>query len=181
MDVAGASGTPGPADRVSNPPDGAFDYQSFIGSSADVSTVTTTDGIYRYVSPACLRLFGWDAAELEGHHQEDFVHPDDVVSLHAEKDGLDAGKASITTYRFLCRDGSYRWSEATSRRVIADGIGLVVSTVRDVEQRRKSDATLQRQAFTDPLTGVANRTVLIDRLRQGLRRLSRGTGVLAVL
>jgi diguanylate cyclase (GGDEF)-like protein/PAS domain S-box-containing protein len=181
MDVAGASGSPGPADRVSNPPDGAFDYQSFIGSSADVSTVTTTDGIYRYVSPACLRLFGWDAAELEGHHQEDFVHPDDVASLHAEKDGLAAGKASTTSYRFLCRDGSYRWSETTSRRVIADGIGLVVSTVRDVEQRRKSDATLQRQAFTDPLTGVANRTVLIDRLRQGLRRLSRGTGVLAVL
>jgi diguanylate cyclase (GGDEF)-like protein len=57
---------------------------------------------------------------------------------------------------------------------------LVVSTLRDIEQRRRSDVALQRRAFMDPLTGVANRTVLMDRLHQALRRLSRGAGVLAV-
>ena len=36
-------------------------------------------------------------------------------------------------------------------------------------------------AATDPLTGVANRTVLMDRLHQGLRRLGRKPGMLAVL
>ena len=40
---------------------------------------------------------------------------------------------------------------------------------------------LKHEASTDPLTGVANRTVLMDRLRQGLRRMERGNGVLAVL
>ena len=174
----GSSRTTG---RASNPPDGAVDYQSFISGSADVSAVTTPDGIYRYVSPACLRLFGWDPPELEGRRQEDFVHPDDVPSLHSGREELAAGRVSTTTYRFLCHDGTYRWSEATSRCVNADGVDLVVSTVRDVEQRRRSDLTLQRQALADPLTGVANRTVLMDRLHQGLRRLSRGGGILAVL
>ena len=88
---------------------------------------------------------------------------------------------TTATWRFLCRDGSYRWSEATSRRVTADGQELVVSTVRDIEQRRRSEETLERRAFTDPLTGVANRTVLMDRLHQALRRLSRGAGLLVVL
>jgi diguanylate cyclase (GGDEF)-like protein/PAS domain S-box-containing protein len=176
--VNGSSGT---TDRASDPPDSVVDYRSFIGGSADVSTVATTDGLYRYVSPACLRLFGWDPSELEGRHQEDFIHPDDIPSLHSGREEVNAGRVSTTTYRFLCRDRSYRWSETTSRRVSADGVDLVVSTVRDIEQRRKSDLILQRQAFADPLTGVANRTAFMDRLQQALRRLSRGRGVLAVL
>ncbi|MGH2597375.1 MAG: putative bifunctional diguanylate cyclase/phosphodiesterase [Actinomycetota bacterium] len=167
-------------DRASNPPDGGFDYQSFTAGSADVNTVATLDGIYRYVSAACLRLFGWDPAEIEGRREEDFVHPDDLPSTLAAREQVTSGKVTTTTYRFRRRDGSYLWTEATSRNVTADGHDLVVSTIRDIEQRRKSDVVLQRRAFTDPLTGVANRTVLMDRLRQALRRLSRGTGVLAV-
>jgi diguanylate cyclase (GGDEF)-like protein/PAS domain S-box-containing protein len=169
------------ADSASDLRDGGVDYQSFTAGSADVNTVATPDGIYRYVSTASLRLFGWDPTALEGRRQEDFLHPDDIPTLHAGREELAAGRVTTTTCRFLCRDGSYRWTEVTSRRANADGHDLVVSTVRDIEQRRKSDVTLQRRAFTDPLTGVANRTVLMDRLQQGLRRLTRATGVLAVL
>ncbi len=161
--------------------DGAeVDYRSFIAASADVNTVATPDGIYRYVSAACHRLFGWDPAELEGHHQEDFIHPDDIPSWHAGQQLLPTGTVTTNTFRFRRRDGSYLWTEATSRHIKADGHDLVVSTLRDIEQRRRSDVTLLRRAFTDPLTGVANRTVLMDRLQQALRRLSREGGVLAV-
>jgi diguanylate cyclase (GGDEF)-like protein/PAS domain S-box-containing protein len=173
-------GSSGLADRASNPPGGDVDYQSFTAGSADVNTVATSDGIYRYVSAACLRLFGWEPADLEGHNQEDFVHPDDLPSLHAGREQLVAGKVTTNSFRFRRRDGSYLWTETTSRHVKADGNDLVVSTVRDIEQRRRSDVILQRRAFADPLTGVANRTMLMDRLHQALRRLSRGGGVLAV-
>ncbi len=142
--------------------------------------MATADGVYRYVSTASLRLFGWAPAALEGRRLEEFVHPDDIQSVHAVNRQLTSGKVTTATWRFLCRDGSYRWSEATSRRVDADGQDLIVSTVRDIENRRKSEETLERRAFTDPLTGVANRTVLMDRLHQALRRLSRGTGLLVV-
>ena len=59
---------------------------------------------------------------------------------------------------------------------------MVVNTVRDITERQKHTAALELRATTDPLTGVANRTVLMDRLHQGLRRLGRSPGgVLAVL
>jgi diguanylate cyclase (GGDEF)-like protein len=87
-----------------------------------------------------------------------------------------------TSYRFRCRNGSYRWVEATSRHVKVDGSALVVATVHDITERRRYTAALEQRAMTDPLTGVANRTVLMDRLRQGLRRLARAPDeVLAVL
>ena len=156
------------------------DYLSVIAGSADVNTVASPDGIYRYVSAACLRLFGWDPADLEGHDQADFIHPDDIPSWQAGQQQLTAGAVTTNTFRFRRRDGSYLWTEATSRLVKADGHELVVSTLRDIDQRRRSDVTLLRRALTDPLTGVANRTVLMDRLQQALRRLSREDGVLAV-
>jgi diguanylate cyclase (GGDEF)-like protein/PAS domain S-box-containing protein len=179
-DGSQVEGSAGPADQGTNAPVGEVDYQSFTAGSADVNTVATSDGIYRYVSAACLRLFGWDPAELEGHNQEEFIHPNDIPSLHAGRDQLAAGRVTTNSFRFRRRDGSYLWTEATSRHVKADGHDLVVSTLRDIEQRRRSDVTLLRRAFTDPLTGVANRTVLMDRLQQAVRRLSRESGILAV-
>jgi diguanylate cyclase (GGDEF)-like protein len=66
--------------------------------------------------------------------------------------------------------------------VAAGGTDVVVSTVRDITERQRHTAALELRATTDPLTGVANRTVLMDRLHQGLRRLGRNPGtVLAVL
>jgi diguanylate cyclase (GGDEF)-like protein/PAS domain S-box-containing protein len=161
--------------------DGVVDYQSFVAASADVSVVSSIDGVYRYVSPACRRLFGWDPADLEGRPEADFVHPDDVTSLHAGRVETAEARFVTTTYRFLCRDGSYRWTEATSRRLKTEGSAVVVSTVRDITERHRITMDLQAQALTDPLTGVANRTVLMDRLHQGLRRLGRAAGMLAVL
>jgi diguanylate cyclase (GGDEF)-like protein len=57
----------------------------------------------------------------------------------------------------------------------------VLSALRDVSERHQLTMALKHEASTDPLTGVANRTVLMDRLRQGLRRMERSNGVLAVL
>jgi diguanylate cyclase (GGDEF)-like protein len=56
-----------------------------------------------------------------------------------------------------------------------------VSAVRDIGDRKKSELDLELKASTDPLTGVANRTVFMDRLRQALRRLDRRKSLVAVL
>jgi PAS domain S-box-containing protein len=158
------------------------DFQELTAESADMSTVADSDGVYRYVSPAARRLIGLDPSELECRPEEEFVHPDDVPIFHATRKLLYEGEeASPVTYRILGANGSYRWVETMSRRVESDGAAFVVSTVRDVADRRRSDVLLQRRATTDPLTGVANRSVLMDRLGHAIRRQHRASGVLAVL
>ncbi|MGZ5297425.1 MAG: PAS domain-containing protein, partial [Actinomycetota bacterium] len=54
------------------------DVEALTSASADMITVATAEGVYRYASPASRRLFLLDPAELVGRHQERFVHPDDV-------------------------------------------------------------------------------------------------------
>jgi PAS domain S-box-containing protein len=93
---------------VSSPPDPAIDYASLVEVWAELHTVTTLDGVYRYVSPACQRLFGWDASSFEGRSENDFVHPDDVSVLRASRADLEFGRVATATYRFKCGDASYR-------------------------------------------------------------------------
>jgi diguanylate cyclase (GGDEF)-like protein/PAS domain S-box-containing protein len=166
------------------PENGSRHFEDLAASSGDMSTVATADGVYVYVSRASKRLFGWDPKDLEGHRREEFLHPDDLPSQHAATASAAAaelGETSTSTHRFRCADGSFRWTEATSRRVEAWGDEFVVSTVREITERLKADERVRRLALTDPLTGLANRTILMDRLREALRRQGRGNGVLAVL
>jgi diguanylate cyclase (GGDEF)-like protein/PAS domain S-box-containing protein len=159
----------------------SIDYPSLVVDSADMGVVSGTDGTYRYVSPACYRLFGWDPEALEGHHEDEFVHPHDLPLLHADREGLAHSEFISSNFRFLCRDGTTRWTETTSRRLEINGTQLIVSIMRDITDRQLRTLNLEQQALTDPLTGLANRTVLMDRLNQGLRRLNRFNGVLSVL
>jgi diguanylate cyclase (GGDEF)-like protein/PAS domain S-box-containing protein len=163
-------------------PSDALDYRSLVLESPDVHIVTSEYGVFRYVSPGCLDQFGWTPSDLEGRYEAEFAHLDDVVALHSSREELSAGAEHATaTFRFRCRDGSYRWTETRSRHVERGGSALVLSSLRDVSERQQLTMALQHEASTDPLTGVANRTVLMDRLRQGLRRMERNNGVLAVM
>jgi diguanylate cyclase (GGDEF)-like protein len=57
----------------------------------------------------------------------------------------------------------------------------MVGTVHDVTERKALEEQLQHQALHDPLTGLPNRTLFVDRLRQALTRAKRRGGRIAVL
>ncbi|MFO1070202.1 MAG: sensor domain-containing diguanylate cyclase [Geminicoccaceae bacterium] len=48
-----------------------------------------------------------------------------------------------------------------------------VAVIRDISARKASEAEMRRLAYHDPLTGVANRALFIDRLEQALLRARR--------
>ncbi len=59
-------------------------------------------------------------------------------------------------------------------------IGVVAST-REVTELKRVQSKLAHQAVHDPLTGLANRVLLVDRLSQALLRMERQPGQLALL
>ena len=173
--------SPGRAE-VTDPTDVPDDPHGLAEASADMIVITTADGVFRSVSAASKRLFGWDPSELEGQQQDYLVHPDDLSVVQAiHVSALTDDKVHTTTFRFRHADRSDRWVEATFRRIIDDGDPCVVASVRDISERQKVEVGLRHQALTDALTGLANRTVLMDRLHHALLREDRSSGVLAVL
>ncbi|HVF74038.1 MAG TPA: EAL domain-containing protein [Acidimicrobiales bacterium] len=151
--------------------------------SPDLHTVATLDGVYRFVSPAARALFGWEPDDFVSRPQAAFTHPDDVGLVDDARRLVtaDPGCTSTTVFRFRCASGIYRWTEAVSRLVDGEDGPLIVSSIRDIGDRKKSEVELRHKASTDPLTGVANRTVFMDRLHQALLRLERKDGLVAVL
>ncbi|MCL3863248.1 EAL domain-containing protein [Actinotalea sp. K2] len=74
-------------------------------------------------------------------------------------------------------DGS-RWVEiALSPLSTEAGDGMYVAQMVDVTARRAAEDRLTAQALQDSLTGLANRTLLRDRIDLGLRTLARDEGV----
>jgi diguanylate cyclase (GGDEF)-like protein/PAS domain S-box-containing protein len=161
-------------------PASGTDYAAIVAASSDLITVVDRSGRFRYVSPASQRLFGWAPAELEGQLVIGFVHAEDGAMLQLAYE-YEGSVPAVACYRFLCRDGSYCWVEASTRGTVLDDAPVLVSTIRNIDDRRRRTVQLERLATTDPLTGAANRSVLMDRLAQGIRRLGRGSGVLAVI
>jgi diguanylate cyclase (GGDEF)-like protein len=78
-------------------------------------------------------------------------------------------------------DGTWRNVEAVGSRLRDDVEGAIVLNVRDVTDRTQLEERLRFQAQHDPLTGLANRLLLQDRVRHALARAERSGEPVAVL
>ena len=80
------------------------------------------------------------------------------------------------------RDGAHvRWLTLRSRHPARDAELAAVTIVVDVTASHLAETRMRHQMLHDGLTGLANRTLLVDRLAQALQRARRHGGRVAVL
>jgi diguanylate cyclase (GGDEF)-like protein len=86
-------------------------------------------------------------------------------------------------HRIVKPDGEVRVVHRQAEVVRAEGGEPIrmVGTVHDVTECKALEEQLQHQALHDPLTGLPNRTLFSDRLRQALARAKRRGTQIAVL
>jgi diguanylate cyclase (GGDEF)-like protein/PAS domain S-box-containing protein len=140
-----------------------------------LATISSDGGRFTLLNPAWENVLGWSPAELEARPASELVHPDDLDQTRALM--LDGGHGSATlenfTNRYRHKDGTWRWLLWSARR---EG-DTWYAAAKDVTDR----IWLERQALQDPLTGLPNRVLLMDRTRQALVRLHRSGGIIALL
>ncbi len=146
---------------------GELRFRALVANSWDVISLHDRDGRYLFTSPAVTKL-GYDPERLIGRDLFDLIHPEDrALARDAFVQAAGSEQSCVTAeYRFLHRDGSWRWLESIVERRIDDpSIAAVVVTTRDVTQIRRR--ARQQQAVAelgeDALRGgpVEN---LIDRI-----------------
>ncbi len=158
------------------------DYHALLPTTTGIlMTVAGPGGLLEYVSPSCDRMLGWTAAELVGKPLSSLFHPDDLPEAAATRAYQGGRQSTSIDCRIRDSSGDYLWVEITSGRADDRGTMLEVSVVHDIADRRRRAMDLESRATTDPLTGVVNRTVLMDHLALALRRLGRSSGIVAVL
>ncbi|OZE92138.1 GGDEF-domain containing protein [Rhodococcus sp. 15-2388-1-1a] len=96
---------------------------------------------------------------------------------------LPEGESVTIRYRARAADGSLRWlSRRTTpfRRGPSGEVAEVLSVVREVTDVVEAELALERAALQDPLTGLPNRMLLLDRIGSAIER-GESTGAAAAV
>ncbi len=81
---------------------------------------------------------------------------------------------------FRRKDGTTFPVEVSVGSIVHGGRRMILGLARDVSERRAIEKRLLRQAFYDPLTGLPNRALFLDRLERALTRAARAKYPVAV-
>jgi diguanylate cyclase (GGDEF)-like protein len=87
--------------------------------------------------------------------------------------------AVTSEYRVITRSGQVRHWRLATRTIDWHGLAAHL-VITDVTELKSAEEKLQRNAHFDALTGVPNRVLLADRLRQGLVQTSRNGRLMAI-
>jgi diguanylate cyclase (GGDEF)-like protein/PAS domain S-box-containing protein len=154
-------------------------FRSLVQNSSDTTLVLGTAGVILYASPASRSLLGRAPEELIGRRASELVHPEDREWTEPTLANLLQSEQVIDPVQFRMQhaDGTWRHAEAvvTDMRDRPAVNGYVIN-VRDITERKEAEDKLAHQALHDPLTGLPNRLLLVDRLRTAIARGSRHDG-----
>ncbi len=150
-------------------------FRDVVQHSSDLITVLSSDGRLTYASPAVTAMLGYQPEELVGTSALDRVHVSDTEAVGSVIGNLSTVvDGTVFACRVRHKDGSWRSVEATlGRGSVVDGDQTFIVNVRDVTERQLLEERLRYQAYHDPLTGLANRTLIQDRMRHALLRARR--------
>ncbi len=152
-------------------------YTTVVSQLEEGVVVIGRDGRIESINPAALRIFGHDGSNLVGIAIAalplSFLDTNSQplpMSRHPVARTLTTGE-TVAQYVFgLDRpDGQRRWLSGSSRLLNpGDPESSAVSSFNDITEFRASRRQLEYQATHDPLTGLANRSLVLSRLAGAL-------------
>jgi diguanylate cyclase (GGDEF)-like protein/PAS domain S-box-containing protein len=101
------------------------------------------------------------SAQIPSPYCEDLLAGiDELLAGSRDKFEIDVPAASV---------GTTMWLQVVARKLEGSRPGFVISH-RDITDRKKAESELMRQAVLDPLTGLANRILLKERIEHAVQR-----------
>jgi diguanylate cyclase (GGDEF)-like protein/PAS domain S-box-containing protein len=148
-------------------------YHGLFDNAIEGIFRTAVEGNYLDANPALAHIYGFDSpqdlmASLCDIGRQLYVDP----QRRAEFMRIAKARGSVTGFesQVYRKNGDIIWISENSRLVLSeDGRPLgYEGTVEDITERRLYQTRIERQANYDTLTGLANRSLLQDRLEQAL-------------
>ncbi len=157
-----------------------------IAASRNGVTITDARNNNRlvYVNPGFEQMTGYSATEVLGKNCRflqglEWEQPE----LDKLRAAIKEGKNCTVVLRNYRKDGSLFWNELQLSPVYNGQNQLThfIGIQTDISERKKAEEQLTHQAFHDPLTGLANRSLLIERLQKADLKAQQNPGYLFAL
>ncbi|MGH9050929.1 MAG: sensor domain-containing protein [Acidimicrobiia bacterium] len=137
-----------------------------------------------YVNPAVTEATGVPGDQMVGRTMREIGAPSELTDIWDPELRRAFETATGGEFEYSFRGpGGLRWYHT---RMVPEhdddgAVDRVLVLIRDVTDRKEIEDALTHQALHDPLTGLPNRALLLDRVEQALRRLERHPARVAVL
>jgi len=167
---------------------------AFAGAPIGVALVSldpATPGQFLQVNGPLCEMLGYAADDLVGRSVLDVTHPDEAAAIATAlariADSTDSTDSTVARFtsdrRCVHADGHVIWVRVhTSPVRNASGRpSYTITHIEDVTEAKQVQERLAHQAMHDPLTGLANRHLLIARLQHSLDELGRTDAAVGVL
>jgi diguanylate cyclase len=161
--------------------------RAILNAATDAIITIDHEGRIVQFNPAAERTFGYRREDTIGQPMAERLIPPALREAHRVglQRYLATGEGPVLDrtieMQALRADGTEFPVELTVTRIALDGPPLFTAYLRDITERKSAEARIQHLAYHDPLTGLPNRNLLMDRLDHDLAQASRNDRKLAVL
>jgi diguanylate cyclase (GGDEF)-like protein/PAS domain S-box-containing protein len=163
------------------------DIHAVLDNVADGVMTTDEGGVIQSFNRAAQRLFHYPTNEVLGREAKLLMaepYQGEFTSLLTSQMGAGRDPASTSGSREMwgrCKDGSTFPIEFRATEMLLSGKRRLVGILRDISEELIQRETLEYRALHDVLTGLPNRTLLNDRLRQAILTAQRERRSIALL
>ncbi|WON73598.1 EAL domain-containing protein [Nitrosospira sp. Is2] len=142
---------------------------SLLDKANDAIIVRGVDHRIQFWNQGAQRLYGWTSDEVIGRSVEEVIYDDPIPFREAFQQVLRDGEWNGEIVQ-RHKDGSPLTAEVhwTLVRDDEEGPQRILSINTDISARKMAEKEIHHLAFYDSLTGLPNRQLLLDRLKQAL-------------
>lgn len=150
-------------------------FRNMLENAPIGMALVSLEGKWLDVNDALCHIIGYTKAELRGMTFQDITHPEDLDADLAQVQRLMRGEIRYyqMAKRYYRKGGSQVWVMLTAslQRDESGAPQYFISQIEDINERKLAEQQLAQLAHYDPLTGLANRTLLRQEIE---RRIARG-------
>lgn len=137
-----------------------------------------------YVNPAFERISGYSAIEVVGRDSRFMAAPGmDNNERQQVREAIAARRPVNVVFRNMRKDGELFWNDLSITPVLDEHGETThfIGVIMDVTASKQRTAHLEHEVNHDPLTGLANRNLMWDRLEQALHLSQRQKSMVGIV
>jgi len=142
--------------------------QAAFEASPTADAVVDPAGTFLEVNEQLLRFLGRPREQLVGRSLTSVVYEPDLPAAERVMTPLPGARPDRVELRFVTEDGRVRWGLLTLAVTAGDGPRRLVLRIENLQAYKDLENALARQSSHDPVSGLPNRALFLERVRQAV-------------